>query len=99
MTFRFEPGSEEATLIMSNSPDLKIGLDDRYRLTDSPNGRPIGLRGQWIDSATFYLDYIVFGDLIRSEAQIKFDDNKITVTITYLNWKSPPIVLHGKTQE
>jgi hypothetical protein len=47
----------------------------------------------------FYLDYIVFGDFIRSEARIKFDGDKITVTITYLNWNSPPIVLHGKMQE
>ena len=99
MTFRFEPDSEEAILLMSGSPDLKIGLDNRYRLTDSSNGRPIGLRGQWVDANTFYLDYIVFGDFIRSEAQIKFDNEKITMTITYLNWNSPPIVLHGKMQK
>jgi len=99
MTFHFDPGSEDAILKMSGSPDLKIGLDNRYRLTDSPNGRPIGLRGKWIDSSTFYLDYIVFGDFIRSEARIVFDEDKITVTITYLNWNSPPIVLRGNRLE
>ncbi len=99
MTFHFDPGAAEAILTMSDSPDLKIGLDDRYRLTDSPNSRPIGLRGHWLDSSTFYLDYIVFGDFIRSEARIKFDENKITVTITYLNWNSPPIVLRGKIRK
>ena len=99
MTFHFDPGAAETILTMSDSPDLKIGLDDRYRLTDSPNSRPIGLRGHWLDSSTFYLDYIVFGDFIRSEARIKFDENKITVTITYLNWNSPPIVLGGKIRK
>jgi hypothetical protein len=99
MTFFFEQGSEEATLKMTGSPGLKIGLDHRYRLTESPNSRPIGLRGHWIESDTFYLDYIVFGDFIRNEARIKFDGNKIAVTITYLNWNSPPIVLHGSMQE
>lgn len=99
MMFRFKPGSEEATLKMTDSPDLKIGLDNCYRLTEVPNSRPIGLRGQWIETDTFYLDYIVFGDFIRSEARIKFDGNKITVTISYLNLNSPPIVLHGKMQD
>lgn len=99
MTFHFDPGSEDAILKMSGSPDLKIGLDDRYRLTASPNSRPIGLRGKWIDSSTFYLDYIVFGDFIRSEARIVFDEDKITVTITYLNWNNPPIGLHGSRRD
>jgi hypothetical protein len=99
MTFHFDPGSAEAILTMSNPPDLKIGLDDRYRLNTSPNSRPVGLRGRWIDSTTFYLDYIVFGDFIRSEAKIKFDEDNITVTITYLNWNNPPIILRGKTRE
>jgi len=53
MTFFFEQGSDEATLIMTDSPDLKIGLDHRCQLTESPNSRPIGLRGQWIESDTF----------------------------------------------
>lgn len=99
MTFFFAQGENEATLKMTDSPDLKIGLDNQYRLTESFHGRPIGLRGQWTEFDTFYLDYIVFGDFIRSEARIKFEGNKITVTITYLNWNSPPIVLHGKVQE
>lgn len=99
MTFRFESGLDEATLIMSDSPVLKIGLDNRYRLTETSNNSPIGLRGHWIESDTFYLDYIVFGDFIRSEARIEFEGDKMTVTITYLNWNNPPIVLHGSMQE
>lgn len=98
MTFFFEQGLDEATLKMTNSPALKIGLDHRYRLTEVPNGRPIGLRGQWIEKDLFYLDYIVLGDFIRSEARITFEGDKIMVTITYLNWNSPPIVLRGKVQ-
>jgi CubicO group peptidase (beta-lactamase class C family) len=99
MTFHFEAGLDEATLTMSDSPELKIGLDNRYRLTDSLNSRPIGLRGQWVENDRLYLDYIIFGDFIRSEAWITFAGDEITITIRYLNWNNPPIVIHGNLQE
>jgi hypothetical protein len=98
MRFHFEPKSDEAILIMTDSPDLKIGLDNRYRLTEMPNDRPIGLRGTWIEPDTFYLDYIIFGSFIRSEAWIKFAGDEMTININYLNWNNPPIVIHGKLQ-
>jgi hypothetical protein len=99
MMFHFEKGSAEAILRMTNSPDLKIGLDNRYRITESPNTRPIGLRGQWVNQDTLYLDYIIFGEFIRSEAYITFSDKEITIRINYLNWDNPPIVIHGNLQE
>jgi len=99
MTFYFKPESDEANLKMQGSPDLKIGMDDRYRLTEMPDSRPTGLRGRWIEQDTFYLDYIIFEDFIRSEARIQFEGKQMTVTIKYLNWNNPPIVLHGIMQE
>lgn len=98
MTYFFEQGSNEATLRMTASSDLKIGLDNLYRITETDSG-PIGLRGRWIEADMFYLDYIVFGDFIRSEAGIKFEGEKIIVTITYLNWDSTPIILRGRVAE
>ena len=99
MTFDFEPGKDEAILKMTNSPNLTIGLDNRYRLTEMASGRPIGLRGQWVELNVFYLDYIIFGNFIRSEAWIQFVGDEMTVTINYLNWDSPPIILHGNVQK
>jgi hypothetical protein len=99
MTFHFDPGSDEAVLQMKDSPDIKIGLDNRYRLTKTPNLRPIGLRGKWVESDTLFLDYIIFGEFIRSEARIRFAANEITMTLKYLNWDNPLIVIHGKLQE
>jgi CubicO group peptidase (beta-lactamase class C family) len=98
MKFHFEPGSDEAILTMIDSPDLRIGLDNRYRLTEMPNDRPIGLRGRWAEPNTFYLDYIIFGEFIRSEAWITFGQGEITIKINYLNWNNPPIVIHGHLQ-
>jgi hypothetical protein len=98
MMFHFRPGSDEAILTMTDSPALKIGLDNRYRLTDIPNDRPIGLRGIWIEPDTFYLDYIILGEFIRSEAWITLGQSEITIKINYLNWNNPPIVIHGKLQ-
>jgi CubicO group peptidase (beta-lactamase class C family) len=71
MRFHFEQGSDEAILSMTGSPDLGIGLDNRYRLTKTPTSRPIGLRGQWLESDTFYLDYIIFGDFIPKRSTDK----------------------------
>ncbi|HLO29825.1 MAG TPA: serine hydrolase [Anaerolineales bacterium] len=99
MMFRFETGSDEAVLTMADSPNLKIGLDNRYRLTKSLNTRPIGLRGQWVKLDTLFLDYIIFGDFIRSEAYITFADKEITIKINYLNWDIPSIVIHGNLKE
>ena len=99
MTFYFESGTDEAVLKMTNSPNLTIGLDNRYRLTEIPDGRPIGLRGQWVESNVFYLDYIIFGDFIQSEAWIQFEGDKIKIKINYLNWDNPPIMLFGNVQK
>jgi len=99
MSFHFEPGTDEAGLKMTDSPNLTIGLDNRYRFTEISKEKPIGLRGQWVESKVFYLDYIVFGDFIRSEARIQFEGDEMTVTINYLNWDNPPITLHGNVQE
>jgi hypothetical protein len=99
MKFHFEPVSDEAVLTMTDSPDLKIGLDNRYRLTDISNDRPIGLRGKWVESNTLYLDYIIFGEFIRSEALIRFEDQKLIIKLNYLNWDNPPIVIHGNLQD
>jgi CubicO group peptidase (beta-lactamase class C family) len=99
MKFHFEPVSDEAILTMTDSPDLKIGLDNRYRLTDISNDRPIGLRGKWVESNMLYLDYIIFGEFIRSETLITFEDEKLMIKINYLNWDNPPIVIQGNLQD
>lgn len=97
--FHFEPDAHHATLTVAGPPELQVGLDDLYRLTALPQSRPVGLSGQWVDSKTFHLDYIIFVDFIRSEALIEFDGDKIKLTITYLNWKNSPVVLHGSVHE
>ncbi len=95
MTFSFLAGSDEAILSISGSPDMKIGLDNRYRLTEIPGSRPLGLRGRWDASEEFYLDYIIQGDIIESVGQFKFEGNQMTLKITNLNFGNPPIILHG----
>jgi hypothetical protein len=89
-----------ALLIFASRVACKAFSDSNVETLYWPtNSRQIGLRGQWVDLNMFYLDYIIFGGFIRSEALIKYDGKKITVMITYLNWNSPPIVLNGSLQE
>jgi hypothetical protein len=96
--FLFEPGSDEAILRMSNSPDLRIGLDNRYRLTESPASRPVGLRGRWQADGKFFMEYIVFGDFIHSQAWFAFEGERISITLKYLNFPGQPFVLRGTRQ-
>ena len=96
MIFTFQAGSDEATLSISGSTDLKIGLDNRYRLTELPNSRPVGLRGRWDEPDEFYLDYIIQGDLIESIGRFKYEDSHMAVKITNLNFNSQPVILQGR---
>ncbi|RPI34026.1 MAG: class C beta-lactamase-related serine hydrolase [Chloroflexota bacterium] len=93
--FLFEPGSDEAILRMSNSPDLLIGLDNRYRLTESPASRPVGLRGRWQADGKFFMEYILFGDFIHSQAWFEFDGDRMSLTLKYLNFPGQPMILQG----
>jgi len=95
MTFNFQPGADTAQLRMSASPDLEIGMDERYRLTENPESRPVGMRGRWLSPDEFELDYIIQGEFIESVGRFKFKGSQMTLTITNLNFGNPPMVLHG----
>jgi hypothetical protein len=97
MTFNFQPDSDTAVLSMSASPDIEIGLDNRYRLTEMPASRPVGLRGRWVEPDEFELEYIILGDFIESTARVEFEADQITLTVKNLNFSAPALVLHGNT--
>jgi CubicO group peptidase (beta-lactamase class C family) len=99
MTFVFKPDTDSAVLKMSGSPDLKIGLDERYRMTATPGSRPVGLRGRWLGANEFELDYIILGEFIESLARFKFAEDGMTLTINNLNFGGPPLVIRGRTGE
>jgi hypothetical protein len=95
MIFTFQPSSDTAVLSMSGSPDLGIGLDNRYRLTGTPVSRPVGLRGRWLAADEFELGYIIQGEFIESVGRFKFEGSQMTISITNLNYSGPPVKLRG----
>lgn len=99
MTFNFQPDSDTAILKMSTSPDLKIGLDNRYRLTETPNSRPVGLRGHWPAPNEFKLDYIIQGEFIESVGRFKFEGSQMRLTIINLNFGNRPMILNGNIEK
>jgi len=100
MAFSFQAGSDEAVLKMDGSPqDLKIGLDNIYRINKVSEGRPIGLRGAWKSANEFSLEYIILGDFIESFGNIQFEAAQIRVAITTLNFSSQPQILRGDLQK
>ena len=99
MTFTFQPNSDTAILRMSGSPDLEIGLDNRYRLTEIPASRPVGLRGRWLSPNEFELEYIIQGDFIESAGRIEFKGDQITLAIKNLNFGGSALVLNGSASK
>jgi hypothetical protein len=95
LTFTFQPGSDEALLRIPGRPDLKIGLDNVYRITEDPNGRPSGLRGVWKTPNELYLDHIVLGDFTQSAVTIQFTGDELDLSLHFLNFGGPPALLHG----
>ena len=95
MTILFQPDADTAILRMSNSPDLKIGMDNRYRLTETPGSRPVGLRGRWLNSNEFEMDYMIHGEFIESTARFVFEGSQMKLTIKNLNFSDLPMTLHG----
>ncbi len=99
MTFSFQPDFDVATLSITGSPTLEIGLDDQYRLTETPGSRPVGLKGYWEPPSTFVLQHIIMGDFLESVGRIEFDDNRMMLTIKSLNYSNPPLVIHGSVKK
>jgi len=95
MTFSFQSDSDVATLKITGSPTLEIGLDNQYRLTETPGSRPVGLKGYWDTPNTFVLHYILKGDFIESVGRIEFEGDRMTLAITSLNYSGPPLVVRG----
>jgi len=73
-------------------------MDNRYRLNDVPDTRPVGLRGEWVETDTFFLDYIIFGEFIHSVAHIQFINESLNINIDYLNYATPPLSIKGERE-
>ncbi len=100
MMFVFQPGTDEAVIKMDGSPqNLKIGLDNIYRLNKGSRSRPTGLRGTWKSANVFSLEYIILGDFMEVVANIQFNRDQIRVTLVNLNFGSQSMVLRGTMQK
>ncbi len=99
MTFVFQPEAEEAILKMSGSPDMRIGLDNVYRITPIPGSRPIALRGRWSLGGQFMLDYNLLGDSIESTGRFTFTENRLDVEILNHNYGGPPLMIQGRDEK
>jgi CubicO group peptidase (beta-lactamase class C family) len=99
MTFSFQPGSDVATLEISGSPALAIGLDGQYRLTESPVSRPVGLKGYWDTPNSFVLQHILLGEFPESLGRVEFAGERMTLSIKSLNYAGPALVIRGKLKK
>ncbi len=96
ITFFFEPDAVDAVIRMSGSPDYRIGLDNQFRLTEVPDGRPVGFLGRWEPGDTLWLKYITLGEFTEIEARFRFSGQEMTIILQYLNYADQYLVLKGK---
>ncbi len=83
-TLSFAPGSPEAELafvISGVTGRLAIGLDGRYRFSNS-NGQRWACRGEWETGDTFVLDQERVGKVQRRVARLSFRDNALSFEVT-----------------
>ena len=76
------------------SPLAVVGLDGIYRLTPGLNldraGHPfvdfqnlsVGLRGRWIDSQIFVLEYDTINNYYYYKLQLNFDGDKLSLVLS-----------------
>jgi CubicO group peptidase (beta-lactamase class C family) len=103
-TYRFEEnplGFEELSLefdggkgcrlsivVKDKSFDSEVGLDGRYRFTETgdlgpmPENNRIAVRGAWVDDATFAIDAHEMGDPIHSRTLFTFSGDTIDVAVS-----------------
>lgn len=91
ITFEFDGSPEaRATLVAGDQPPVSwnVGLDDVYRFSTGPDGRPLGLRGAWTDAQTFVLEYngITINDhsllefhFVDERVEVKFKEGQVIV--------------------
>ena len=99
ITLTFTPGASEAVLRIDGTQVFKIGLDNTYRITEVPEGRPFALRGQWTEEQDFLLDYSLVGEAVDSKATFHFEGNQVNLAITNLVYGEPSLRIVGKEEE
>ncbi len=96
ITLWFEPGADEALAAINGVSKLKIGLDNRFRLNEIPNTRPLALRGRWESAGTFVFEDINLGEFQLMTGEMKFTASQVTITARDHNFGSPPVIMEGK---
>lgn len=103
MRFTFVPGANTARLHFNDTTSLEIGLDNIYRLSNSPVLGQVLLRARWEDDQTFVADYpyafaglTKLGELGETKISFQFTGDILTVTITPQIFGGQPLIIVGK---
>jgi CubicO group peptidase (beta-lactamase class C family) len=99
----FTPDTPTAKLYFNDSAALEVGLDNLYRLSDSPLLGKVLLRARWVDDQTLVADYpypisgpTKLGELGETEMRFYFSGEQLEVTIKPLIFGGESITIIGK---
>lgn len=91
MTFHFKDNAANTCTLtfehVKGKYDLEIGLDNRYRISDSGryaerlNGNTMALKGKWIDNDTFFLDFHSIGRAEQVYMNFAFKGDEMVVEL------------------
>jgi hypothetical protein len=59
----------------------RIGLDGLYRFSPGDRGLPAGVRGAWIDAATFVFEYDEIAGLDAYAFELSFEPDRVTIDV------------------
>jgi CubicO group peptidase (beta-lactamase class C family) len=102
MRMVFTPAADTAQLYINDSTTIAVGLNNLFRLTDSPLLGKLMLRGRWEDDNTFVVDYPYtlygaprLGELAETEMRFTFNGDQLEIMITPLIFGGEPSQIHG----
>lgn len=99
LSFNFAQNSSEAEVTFNQSVRYTMGMDGRYRMTDNPPGRPLGLKTRWLDDRSLLVSDIVLGEYATVEALFTFDGKQVHVSVKNLSFPDSISEFSGRVND
>jgi HSP20 family molecular chaperone IbpA len=95
----FERDTAAATLTLNANEPYPVGLDGRFRRSESPNAVPQASRGEWISGTTFRVELIEIGSFNEYVITMTFAGDEVETVVVDTTTSSLNVRIHGKAED
>lgn len=99
MRFLFSDDEAVAQAVLNEAIRFAVGLDGRYRVTETPGSLPTALRATWIDDTTIEIEQVNIGSTDDYRLIMTFDGSDIRVHALETVFNTVDVEVHGETQD